>query len=206
VNTRTSYGGGVESRPPLRSDLSGAELQRWYWTLAELTKFARHLSVPASGGKQALTARLAAVLDGTPPPPPAPRRAVGRQLTEPLTVDTVLPPGQRCSQTLRAWFLREVDPAFHFDAGMRTFVAEGAGRTLGEAANHWHATRESAARHRPIGAQFEFNAFLRRRAAARPGSSRAEHIAAWKYHRSRPAEDRTGQSGDSPRHDAQESP
>jgi hypothetical protein len=60
------------TRPPLTPALSGAELRRWYWTLAELTALARTLGVPRGGGKPALTDRLAAALDGAPW---SPRRA-----------------------------------------------------------------------------------------------------------------------------------
>ena len=66
-----------ETRPVLSASLSGAELRRWYWTLEELSGLARTLGVPRGGGKQALTERLAAVLDGEPATPP-PRRAPSR--------------------------------------------------------------------------------------------------------------------------------
>ncbi|MFD9264019.1 hypothetical protein ACFVZQ_37100, partial [Streptomyces sp. NPDC059538] len=56
------------SRPAPTAALSGAELLRWYWTLAELTALAREMGLPAGGGKAAVTARLAAALDGLPAP------------------------------------------------------------------------------------------------------------------------------------------
>ncbi|MDX6762712.1 hypothetical protein SIN09_25675, partial [Streptomyces sp. F8] len=66
-----------EVRPLLSTALTGAELRRWYWTLAELTELARRMGLPARGGKAAVTARLAAALDGLPEPaaavPAAPR-------------------------------------------------------------------------------------------------------------------------------------
>ncbi|MFD7628282.1 DUF6434 domain-containing protein [Streptomyces sp. NPDC059851] len=177
----------VESRPVPNPALSGAELRRWYWTLAELTSLARTMGLPAGGGKAALTDRLAAALDGLPVPPPAPaRRRAGRQLAAPVDGDTVIPEGQRCSQVLREYFVREIGPAFHFDAFMRDYVAEGAGRTLAEAVAHWHATRAQAAEPREVGAQFEFNRFLRTWHDRHPDGSRTEALAAWQTHRSRP--------------------
>ncbi|MFF0434955.1 DUF6434 domain-containing protein [Streptomyces sp. NPDC004327] len=177
-------------RPPLTTELTGAELLRWYWTLAELTALARTLGLSAGGGKQAVTQRLAAALDGRPlPPAPARRRpagAAGRQLAAPVDGDTVIPEGQRCSQVLRAWFTAELGPAFHFDAHMRAYVAENAGRTLADAARHWRGTRDEAARPQEIGAQFELNRFLRDWHAAHPASGRAEALAAWREHRARP--------------------
>jgi hypothetical protein len=55
---------------------------------------------------------------------------------------------------------------------------------------HWHATRVEAAAHRPIGGQFEFNAFLRRWRSTHPGATREEGLAAWYEHRSRPTDER----------------
>ncbi|PBC70756.1 hypothetical protein BX265_5313 [Streptomyces sp. TLI_235] len=175
-------------RPRPTTALSGAELLRWYWTLDELTGLARELGVPRGGGKAALTARLAAALDGRPLPqaPAARRTRPGRQLTGPVDGDTVIPEGQRCSQLLRAWFTARIGPSFHFDAHMRAFVAENAGRTLDDAVRHWHETRAEAAEPREIGAQFELNRFLRGWHADHPDGTRAEALDAWRAHRARP--------------------
>ncbi|WP_328928838.1 SAP domain-containing protein [Streptomyces sp. NBC_00190] len=178
------------SRPALTPALTGAELARWYWTLAELSALAREMGLSAGGGKVAVTARLAAALDGMPPAPapsPAPTaRRGGRQLAAPVDGATVIPPGQRSSQVLREFFVREIGPAFHFDAFMREYVAQGTGRTLAEAVAHWHATRAQAAQPQEVAAQFEFNRFLRDWHARHPDGARAEALAAWRAHRARP--------------------
>jgi hypothetical protein len=139
----------------------------------------------------ALTARLAAALDGVPPPaeaPPAPARRspAAKQLAAPVDDGTVIPESQRCSQVLRAFFTGRIGPAFHFDAFMRAFIAENAGRTLGDAVQHWHDTRAQAQRPREVGAQFEFNRFLRAWHAGHPSGTRAEALNAWRAHRARP--------------------
>ena len=176
-------------RPELSPNLSGTELQRWYWTLAELTALARRLGVPTGGGKVAVTERLVAVLDGAAPPP-APRPArVGRQLAPPLTLETVIPPGQRCSEVLRASLRAEIGPAFTFDGHMREFVAEGAGRTLADLVAHWHATRDAPPGE--IGPQFELNRFLRERRTQHPGEAHADALEAWRVHRALPRERRS---------------
>ncbi|MFC8760476.1 DUF6434 domain-containing protein [Streptomyces sp. NPDC057193] len=178
---------GAETRPVLSTALSGEELSRWYWTLAELTVLARELGVPRGGGKAALTERLQAALDGVAPPAAPPRtRSAGRQLAAPVNGFTVIPAGQRCSQVLREYFRREIGEGFHFDASMRTFVAEGAGRTLADAIAHWHATRQAAAQPQEIGSQFELNRFLRDWYAEHPAGSRTEALAAWRAQRDRP--------------------
>jgi hypothetical protein len=176
----------TEQRPDLTPNLTGAELLRWYWLKDELVALAREMGISASGGKQELTALLVAALDGQPLPP---QRRVSRpgaapQLRSPLTLDTVIPVGQRCSQHLRAFLTTQVGPAFHFDAAMRDFIAAGPGRTLRDAVEHWHATRGHA---RPeIGAQFELNRFLRDWHAEHRGATRAEALDAWREYRSQP--------------------
>ncbi|MFJ7269894.1 DUF6434 domain-containing protein [Streptomyces sp. NPDC099050] len=192
-----------EVRPDPSPELTGAELARWYWTLAELSALARRMGLPAGGGKAAVTARIAAALDGLPSPSPSPTSSpassppparsggrsvggAGRQLAAPVDGASVIPPGQRCSQVLRAYFVREIGPGFHFDAFMRDYVAQGAGHTLAEAVAHWHATRARAAEPREIGAQFELNRFLREWHARHPEGARAQALAAWRVHRSRP--------------------
>ncbi|GGT62562.1 DUF6434 domain-containing protein [Streptomyces purpureus] len=176
-------------RPPLTPALSGDELARWYWTLAELTGLARQLGVPRGGGKAQLTERLRAVLDGKPLPAvtAAGRRSpAARQLSAPVDGTTVIPEGQRCSQVLREFFHRAIGPGFHFDAAMRGYIAKNPGRTLHEAVAHWHATRAAGARPQEIGAQFEFNRFLRAWHTAHPAGTRQEALAAWQANRAAP--------------------
>ncbi len=180
----------MTSRPELSPSLPSAELRRWYWTLAELEGLARDLGVPRGGGKPALTDRLAAALDGERPPPPPRRPPAGRQLTGALTPATVIPQGQRCSQALREFFRQHIGPGFTFDAAMRDFVGAGAGRTLGDAVAHWHATRAAAALPAPIAPQFELNAFLRRWRQTHPGTTRDQALAAWREYRALPVEER----------------
>ncbi|MFF1496463.1 DUF6434 domain-containing protein [Streptomyces sp. NPDC058304] len=176
-----------ESRPDLTPALIGAELTRWYWTLSELSALAREMGLSTGGGKVALTARLAAALDGLRPPDPvrAPRRA-GRQLTAPVDGGTVIPQGQRCSQVLREYFVREIGPGFHFDDFMRDYVAQHAGHTLAEAVAHWHGTRARAAEPQEVAARFEFNRFLRDWHARHPEGTRQQALAAWQAHRALP--------------------
>lgn len=174
---------GMDDRPPLTTALTGAELRRWYWTLAELTAFARTLGVPTGGGKPALTERMCSALDGTAPPAPVARRPAAAGLRGPLTGSSVLPPGQRCSQELR-YLGERIGPRFRFDAHVREFVAAGAGRTLDGLVAHWEATRTAPPR--AIEPQFEFNRFLRRWHLDHPDEPRAAALAAWRAHRAHP--------------------
>ncbi len=128
-------------------------------------------------------------LDHQPLSPRPPTRSTGRQLSEPLADDTVIPAGQRSSRAIRAYLSSRVGPGFRFDAAMRDFVTHGEGRTLGEAVEHWRATR--SAQRPAIGPQFELNRFGRAWHRAHPGGSRADLLAAWSSYRSLPVDART---------------
>lgn len=179
--------GDPEGRPALTPRLTGAELRRWYWLRSELADLARRIGVSAAGNKAALTDRLAAALDGQPLPPATPRRpAPAAQLDGALSMDTVIPAGQRCSQALRAFFTDHIGAAFAFDAAMRGFITDQAGSTLGDAITHWHATRSSFPR--PIDAQFELNRFTRQWYFDHPGGTRSDLQQAWAAYRNTPTD------------------
>lgn len=139
------------TRPSLGDSLTGSELRRWYWLRSELAALARTLGVNAAGAKAELTDRLAAALDHQPLPPRPPTRSTGRQLSEPLADNTVIPAGQRSSQAIRAYLTSRVGPGFRFDAAMRDFVTHGEGRTLGEAVEHCSPGRLAGRPAGPLG-------------------------------------------------------
>ncbi|AIY01346.1 hypothetical protein ART_1747 [Arthrobacter sp. PAMC 25486] len=174
-------------RPALASSMTAAEFSRWYWLKTELADFARSQGLSASGGKEQITERISAMLDGRLQPSlPAEKRST-KQLAGPLTVDTTVPKGQRCSQLLRAWFTEQLGPGFHFDAHMRDFFAAGDGTaTLADALTHWHETRNAAVPE--IGRQFELNQFTRTWFAEHPAGTREQMHAAWQVHRSLPVD------------------
>lgn len=130
-------------RPQLSRGLSGSEFLRWYRLKGELTEFARVLGVRTTGSKDVLMQRLAATLDGLPFTEPVPERSAGgRQLSGSLTASSVIPRGQRCSQTVRTWFIGQVGEPFSFDSEMRAFFADTDGtQTLQDALDHYLATR-----------------------------------------------------------------
>ncbi|TDP90281.1 hypothetical protein EDF62_2849 [Leucobacter luti] len=179
-----------EQRPQLTERLNAAELLRWYWLKDELSDFARSLGVRSTGGKELLTRRIAAKLDGTPFVEPIRQsRGGGAQLTGPLTATTVIPVGQRCSQVVRAWFVDQVGPSFWFDAEMRAFFAGADGMlTLQDALDHYFATRGQGTKR--IDEQFEYNRFTRAWHEANPSGERAELLHAWQEYRSRPVDRR----------------
>lgn len=177
-------------RPRLTPNLTGAELQRWYWLKDELTDFARLLGIQTTGGKETLTARIVASLEGREERDAVVTRSVtAKQLQPPLFADTVIPPGQRCSQVVRAWLEAQLGTEFRFDAHMRDFFAGADGtRTLQDALDHWRRTRGQ--NEKPIDPQFEYNRFSRAWHLEHPGGSHQGMITAWQHYRSMPVDTR----------------
>lgn len=168
--------------------MTAAEFRRWYWLKDELAAFARSNGVSASGSKPDIADRIHAFLDGTEIPPPTPRSRSAAKLVEPINRDTVIPPGQRASQQLRPFFESEIGTSFRYDWFMRTFLSENAGATLGDAVDHWHATRDTPTPETP--AQLEFVRFTKQWHLDHPDGSAAECRAAWAHHRSLPVDQR----------------
>jgi SAP domain-containing new25/Domain of unknown function (DUF6434) len=177
-------------RPVLSRELTGAELLRWYWSKDELAGFARSVGARTTGGKELLTRRLAAVLDGVPFDEPVQKRPGGStQLSGTLSSSTLIPRGQRCSQLVRAWFAEQVGGPFRFDGEMRAYFAAADGtQTLQDALDHYRATRGEE--RKPIDAQFEYNRFTRAWYERHPAGSRPELLDAWRDYRDRPVDDR----------------
>lgn len=182
----------AEQRPELSDELTGAEFRRWYYLKEELAAFARTVGLRSGGSKPEIAGRIAAHLDGEPIPEPAtPKRGkpAGR-LAEPITRDTVIPPGQKASQQLRPFFTAEIGSSFRYDWFMRTFLAENAGRTLGDAVEHWHVTRDESPPETPE--QLELIRFTKAWHLAHPDGTALECRDAWKVHRSLPVDQRPG--------------
>lgn len=178
------------NRPKLSSALTAEEFSSWYWLSEELQQFSRRAGISANGVKSVLTARVRAHLAGELFSEPTVRKLPVKQLTGDLEGDTLIPAGHRCTQHLRAWFTDQVGPSFRFDSAMRDFFAANTGdSTLGDALEHWRATRTDAPR--PISEQFEYNRFTRAWRSAHPESDREELLAAWRDYRDKPMDQRS---------------
>jgi hypothetical protein len=176
------------ARPDPDEVVTSSQLLGWYWTRAQLDQIARRLGVSKSGNKATLTQRLEHHLDGIPARE-APRPRVAPQLTPPFDPSDVVPPGQRMTRALRDWFVERVGSSFRFDFYMRAFFTDPAGRTLSDAIDLWHATRDAPAPQ--IGAQFEYNRFTRAFRQAHPEATRSDLLEAWQRYKDTPTHDRT---------------
>lgn len=163
------------TRPVLTPDLPAAEFRRYYWLNQELLGFCRANALSTHGSKAELTDRIAVWLATGTRTAPVARRPPARHLPATLTRDTLITPGWRCTQALRAFFCAEIGAHFHFDQRMRDLIAQGAGTTLGEAILAWQQPRQATT----IAPQFEYNRHLRAYHHTHPNATRAEAIQAW---------------------------
>jgi len=193
-----SSGGTIDAvagRPELDEAMTEHEFRRWYYTMAEVQPFARRLGVSAAGPKADLVERLGARLAGRvhsssprrAAAPAATRRAASAQLEGPLTLETLIPVGQRSTQALREFFTEYVGPGFRFNGHMRAFLLAGEA-TLGDAITHWHQTVGTELP--PQSASLEFNRFTKAWHAAQPTRPPAECRRAWAAHRALPSDER----------------
>jgi len=154
--------------------------------MAELSTFAGVLGVTRRGPKADLTERIRASLAGeTVPATAAPRRV---RLSPPFSRATPIPDGTVLTRALRDWFIGEVGPAFRANGALRRFLANGSGRTLGEALECYRSAEPRSSS--PIGAQFEYNAFVRAWWARHPDGTAEALRSAWVAWRATPVDER----------------
>ena len=177
---------GRDRRPEPSASLGPGEIGRWYWTRAELARIARELGISTGGRKAELAERVRAALAGEPLPRVRTRSRT--KLEGELGRDTVIPEGVVLSRHLREWFEAELGPGFRADRHLREFLRDGAGKTLGEAVDHYRSTRDAPPPE--IEPQFELNRFTRLWWEANPGGTREELLEAWREYRESPTDRR----------------
>lgn len=172
------------TRPPLTPHISSADFQQFYWLKQELVAFCREQKLPTTGSKQQLTERINHYLNPSLPAPAIP--PAGSIPLTPMpthfTRQSIIGPGWRCSQALRAFFEQELGPQFHFNGVMRDFIKNSPGRTLEEAIQAWEIDQQNPTP-KEIASQFEYNQFFRTYFQNHPQASRAEAISAWQKHK-----------------------
>ena len=150
----------MKERPDLEPGMDADEFEDWYWLHADLKQFAAALGIPGTGTKPQLSERLVTYLR-TGDVLPSPTRRPRARMPDPLTPETVVGEGWRCSRDLRAYMVTRVGPDFTFNAAVRAFIgSQGVGLPLAELDAVWRSGRT----YRPssvddIEPSLEFNRF-----------------------------------------------
>lgn len=168
------------TRPELTTVTTAADFRSFYWLKEELVAFCRANGLSTAGAKQEISARIEYFLatGEIKAPTSPPRRPIGRMPAQ-LSRGTVITPTFRCSQQLRAFFVKEIGPHFHFDRTMREFIKNGAGKTLGQAIEVWQRATAQPVSEGKIEAQFEYNRHMREFFKANQGATLSQAVSAW---------------------------
>lgn len=177
-------------RPPLVPEMPVADFIDYYWLKQELIDFCRLHGLKATGGKQAITRRIAHWLQtGGPPRESSAPKGLGERATTPLllALDAPITTAYASSQAVRAFFTAQIGPHFRFSVGLMRFCRENPDKTFGEAVAYWqkeHERKGDPAYQSEIAPQFEYNQYIRDFKQNNPGASLKEAIRAWQKKRS----------------------
>jgi hypothetical protein len=185
----------MDKRPELARGLSPQSFREYYYLKSELAEFCRKERLSASGGKAELTDRIEKYLK-TGEPPAAAKSVAGKPATQTeMSLTSVIEENFRCSERHRSFFKGIIGGGFKFNVEFQTWLKSNAGKTYADAAL---AYREIVERKKTtateIGAQFEYNAYIRAFFEANKGRTLEQAIACWKHKKSLP-----GHNGYEPR-------
>jgi len=168
------------NRPILDEQTSATDFAAFYWLKSELTAFCQRYGLPATGSKAALAERIVVFLATGEMRRPRIERRARAKMPDRFSRDSVIGPNWRCSQELRAFFVAEVGPQFHFNAVMRDFIKrDGVGKTLQAAIDAWQQEKRKPRAETEIAPQFEYNRHVREFFKENPGQGLQDAIAAW---------------------------
>ncbi len=176
----------MDTRPALNRDLDPQTFREYYWLKEELKAFCRVNRLPASGGKQELTERIARFLETGEIRKPEGKQKRKKPPAAEITRETILESPFVCTEAYRAFFKKEIGNTFSFNVPFQQWLNSHAGLTCEDALN---AYREILAQKKKetgsIGKQFEYNTYIRDFFANNPGKTLADAIRCWKYKKSR---------------------
>ena len=180
----------MNDRPDLTVYMSAESFVRYYYLKEELIRFCRENKLPASGGKEELTERIAYYLNTGKVLDPAPKRRSSVKV-DIITGDTVIEEDPVCSEKHRAFFIEKIGKSFSFNVRFQNWLKSNAGKTYADAVEAYYRIKEEAKTQKSvIGRQFEYNTYIRDFFADNPGKSLEDAIKCWKFKKSLEGHDR----------------
>ena len=173
-------------RPDITKDMNSKDFLEFYYLKEELVRFCRENGLPASGGKQELTARIAYYLDTGKVKPDEPKaaRAAKPRITS-ITKESIIESGFVCSELHRAFFKSELGDSFSFNVAFQKWLKANAGKTYADAIEAYKEIKEAGKKGKTdIGRQFEYNTYVRNFFEDNKGASLDDAIKCWKYKKS----------------------
>ena len=174
----------MAERPELTSRLSSKEFLEFYYLKEELVRFCRKNGLPASGGKQELTERIAFFLDTGKIKAPGTARTRKQNITE-ITKDSIIESGFVCSELHRAFFKKEIGDSFSFNVAFQKWLKSNAGKSYADAIIAYKEIKAAKKTEKTsIDSQFEYNTYVRDFFEDNKGASLKDAIKCWKYKKS----------------------
>ena len=176
----------MSERPALTLGLKSKDFLEYYYLKEELVQFCRDNGLPASGGKQELTERIATFLDTGKIKETSSRSPVrsGKKITE-ITADSIIEENIVCSEIHRAFFKSEIGESFSFNVAFQRWLKANAGKTYSDAVDaYYEIKRNKDQGPKVIGKQFEYNTYIRDFFEDNKGASLDDAIRCWKYKKS----------------------
>ncbi|MGF7535104.1 DUF6434 domain-containing protein [Bacillus mexicanus] len=173
-------------RPTLDKNVNIEKFKDYYWLKEELQTFCRQHGISASGSKEEITDRIVVFLETGEIKKPLRKTSTYKKTDDhPLSLDTVIQEGHKCSQKAREFFKSVIGPSFHFSTYIQNFFKQNVGKTYKDAVEAWYEEekrKKEPGYKKEIGTQFEYNQFTRDFFSdpANKGKNRADAIAAWK--------------------------
>ena len=174
----------MAERPELTAKLSSKEFLEYYYLKEELVRFCKENGLPASGGKQDLTERIACFLDTGKIKKTKTVRTCKKNITE-ITKDSIIESGFVCSELHRAFFKKEIGDSFSFNVAFQKWLKSNAGKTYADAILAYKEIKAAKKTEKTsIDSQFEYNTYVRDFFEDNKGAALKDAIKCWKYKKS----------------------
>jgi hypothetical protein len=177
-------------RPALDIGLDPNTFREFYYLKAELMEFCRSNGLQTTGSKPELNERIYVYLSTGERTVKRCVSRAGPVMTQ-ITLDMTLGPNFRCSEKHREFFRESIDKAFKFNVEFLNWLRSNADSTYNDAIAVYHRTRENKKRRNTtIGAQFEYNTYIRDFFEDNKGRTLSDAIKCWRYKKSLPGSNR----------------
>ena len=176
----------MESRPEITINLDSRTFREYYYLKEELVVFCRENHLPASGGKQELTERIACFLDSGKVQQPIAKRIANHKATaSEITLESIIEEGFVCTETHRAFFIKQIGNGFSFNVRFQQWLKSNAEKTYADAVAAYNEIHKAKKFEKSsIGKQFEYNTYIRDFFADNAGKTLEDAIKCWKYKKS----------------------
>jgi hypothetical protein len=185
-------------RVELHPNMNIQQFTAHYWLKSELQTFCKQIGLQSAGSKLALEQRIIAFLtngENISPIPSLSKSKKSLQLTDNLSLDTIIVPHHRCTQAVREFFKSHTQGRFHFSLFIQAYFRTHVGLTYRDALAAWfeeQSRNKISPSKSEIAPPFKYNQFTRDFFAdpRNHGKSRQDAIAAWKKIKQLPGDHR----------------